>query len=153
MPVGHEILEKGANPFDKVISVEYSCIVTQMSKRSPEKSDSLRCCPGFHELFEARFFKALCDPCRIRILAHLAELGGAHRVSEIAECCPTDLSVVSRHLATLRDAGMLEAQKRGKEVYYSVRYAQLAATLRAMAEAIEACCPGDRSRNKTGHSA
>ncbi len=139
--------------FDPRLRDVHICIVTQMSKRSPEKSDSLCCCPGFQGLFEARFFKALCDPCRIRILAHLAELGGAHTVSEIAECCPTDLSVVSRHLATMRDAGMLEAQKRGKEVYYSVRYPQLAATLRAMAEAVEACCPGDRSRNETGHSA
>ena len=75
-------------------------------------------------------------------------------VSEIASCCPTDLSVVSRHLAVLREAGIVEAQKRGKEVYYSVRYPELTARLRDLAESIEACCPGEqptssrRSRNE-----
>ncbi len=99
------------------------------------------CCPEIEELLNARFFKALCDPSRIGILARLARCTGPCTVSEIASCCPTNVSVVSRHLATLRDAGMLEAQKRGKEVYYSVRYPELAATLRAMADAIEGCCP------------
>jgi len=61
----------------------------------------------------------------------------------MAECCPVNVSVVSRHLALLRDAGILAAERRGKEVYYSVRYPQLVATLRAIANAIEACCPGE----------
>jgi len=66
--------------------------------------------------------------------------GGPQTVSEVAGCCPTDLSVVSRHLATLCDAGILEAEKPGKEVYYSICYLELATTLRAMADAIESCC-------------
>lgn len=93
------------------------------------------------ELFEARFFKALCDPSRIRILAQLAQSCRPRTVSDIAGCCAPDLSVVSRHLACLRDVGILQAEKRGKEVYYSVRYAELADTLRSMADAIDACCP------------
>ncbi len=114
--------------------------MTQMSKRAVRKSKRLPCCPGVEEVFEARFFRALCDPCRIGIMTRLARADGPQTVSEVAGCCPTDLSVVSRHLATLRDAGILEAEKRGKEVYYSVRYPELAATLRAMADAIEGCC-------------
>ncbi len=43
--------------------------------------------------------------------------------------------------AALRDAGIVEATRRGKEVYHRVRYRALAATLRAGADAIEACCP------------
>ena len=111
-----------------------------MSKRPPNQPVRTACCPGIEELLEARFFKALCDPSRIGILARLAS------------CCPTNISVVSRHLATLREAGMLAAEKRGKEVYYSVRYPDLAATLRAMAKAIEACCPPKASNMKAhGH--
>ena len=51
-----------------------------------------------------------------------------------------NISVVSRHLALMRDAGILEAQKQGKEVFYSVRYSVLAGTLRAIADAMDACC-------------
>jgi len=105
------------------------------------------CCPGIDELLEARFFKALCDPSRIGILVRLARSCGPQTVTEVSSCCPTDISVVSRHLATLRDAGMLHAEKRGKEVYYSVRYPELVSTLRAIAGAIEACCPERREVN------
>ena len=86
------------------------------------------------------FFKALCDPNRIAILVRLAQRCAPITVTQITECCPVDISVVSRHLAILRDAGVLEAEKRGKEVYYSLKYAELVETLRAMADAIENCC-------------
>jgi ArsR family transcriptional regulator len=103
------------------------------------------CCQDLNELLEPELFKALADPNRIALLARLAQLGEPCTVSAAAGCCPTDLSVVSRHLATLRQAGILEAEKRGREVYYSVRCEALAGVLRAIAEAIEACCPGSPS--------
>ncbi len=92
------------------------------------------------ELMDPRFFKALCDPNRIALLVRLAACDEPCTVSQIAACCPTDLSVVSRHLAVLRDAGVLVSEKRGKEVLYTVRYSDLAGTLRAIADAIEGCC-------------
>ena len=52
-----------------------------------------------------------------------------------------DVSVVSRHLAILRDAGLLEATRRGKEVHYRVRYDIVTGTLRSVADAVEQCCP------------
>jgi predicted transcriptional regulator len=57
----------------------------------------------------------------------------------VADCCSVDLSVVSRHLAILARAGVLSSEKRAKTVHYTVRYADLAASLRAMADAIDAC--------------
>jgi ArsR family transcriptional regulator len=92
-------------------------------------------------MLEVRFFKALGDPNRIAILSRLATLGRPSTVSEVAACCPVCTSVVSRHLAMLRDTGILRAEKRGKEVYYSVCMPELVAKLRGIAEAIEACCP------------
>ncbi len=90
-----------------------------------------------------RFFKALGDPNRVALLADLAERGVPSTVTEAAGCCPVDLSVVSRHLATLKEAGILEAEKSGRQVYYSVPFSSLAKALRSMADAIEACCPQD----------
>jgi len=99
------------------------------------------CCEDIRGIMAVPFFKALCDPNRVAILAHLAAEGAPRTVSEIAARLPIDVSVVSRHLSMLRDAGILTAEKRGKAVYYAVHYAGLAGTLRAMAETIEACCP------------
>jgi ArsR family transcriptional regulator len=89
------------------------------------------------DVLDARFFKALGDPSRIAILARLAEYGKPMTVGEVAECCPTCVSVVSRHLGMLREAGILEARREGREVYYCIRFAELAATLRRMADAVE----------------
>ena len=115
-------------------------IYTQMSKQEPSFEDNA-CCRQLGDLLDPRLFKALCDPNRLALLVQLSRCGPSCTVSQAAECCPVNISVVSRHLAMLRDAGILDAQKRGKEVHYSVRYAELAATLRAIANAIEACCP------------
>lgn len=99
------------------------------------------CCNGLGELLSTRFFKALCDPSRLTILTQLATEARPTTVSEAAGCCPKDLSVVSRHLKTLQEAGILTAERSGREVRYSVRFAEVAKTLRAIADAIEACCP------------
>lgn len=87
------------------------------------------------------FFKALGDPNRLALLLHLAQGGKEQTVTDVSCCCPIDLSVVSRHLGVLRDAGILAAEKRGREVYYSVRVEELTALLRNLADALEACCP------------
>jgi len=100
-------------------------------------------CHGLESLLSPELFKALCDPRRIAIVAWLAESCGPKSVSEVAACCPTDLSVVSRHLATLRAAGVLEATKCGRQVFYRVRSSELVSALRRLADAIEACCPPD----------
>lgn len=88
------------------------------------------------------FFGALCDPNRMAMLAWLARARRPCSVSEVAQSgvCPVDFSVVSRHLVTLRDAGILGAERRGREVLYHVRIDGLVATLRGLADALEGCC-------------
>jgi ArsR family transcriptional regulator len=49
--------------------------------------------------------------------------------------------VVSRHLALLARSGVLEATKQGRAVFYRVRYDALCRSLRALADALEDCCP------------
>ncbi len=128
--------------FDIQAMVRYNCIMTQVCKQS-----ALACCPQIQALLDPRLFKALCDPTRIAILARMAQSPDPCTVSQMAHCCPVDLSVVSRHLAILREAGVVKAQKRGKEVWYQVRFTELAATLRKIADAIEHCCQTDDSAN------
>src|SRR5690606_23421114 len=65
-------------------------------------------------------------------------------VKDVAGCCDVDLSVVSRHLSTLKDSGVLESEKRGKEVFYSVNGKRIAELLRAMADQIEGSCSTGR---------
>ncbi len=103
--------------------------------------------PDFSDLLSPQFFKALCDPTRLSILGDVARQEEPTTVSHIAGCCNIDLSVVSRHLATLRDAGILKAEKRGKEVHYSLRTDDVVGRLRALATALEACC-GPKSEEK-----
>lgn len=99
------------------------------------------CCSGIQDPAAPVLFKALCDPNRISILICLARCESELTVSQVAACCPIDLSVVSRHLATLRDVGVLASEKRGKEVFYRVRPGALVNALRAVADELEACCP------------
>ncbi len=109
-------------------------MMTQMSKRRGIDLGAL---------FRPAFYRALCDPTRLSILAWLAQQRVPRNVSEIAgsSCCSIDLSVVSRHLACLRDAGIIESSRRGREVIYRVRTEALVDTLRGLADAIEQCCP------------
>lgn len=96
--------------------------------------------PSLAELLSPQFFKALCDPTRLSILGDLTRIVGPSTVGRIAACCTIDLSVVSRHLATLREAGILRSEKRGKEVYYTLQAEEVVAKLRELADAIESCC-------------
>jgi hypothetical protein len=50
----------------------------------------------------------------------------------------------------LEDAGVLASTKEGRTVLYTVRYRQLAETLRALADAIEACCPDGKTGARNG---
>ena len=92
-------------------------------------------------LLSSKFFKAMGDPNRIAILCYLSTHCTPLTVRAIAEHLPVDVSVVSRHLSILRDAGILIARKKGKEVHYSLNTRNLISSLRSIADAFEACCP------------
>ena len=125
----------------------YNCMMAQMSKKvARTKTRRIRRC-DLGTIIEPRFFKALGDPNRIALLSGLARGARPCSVSELTCCCPVDVSVVSRHLAILRDAGIVHAQRRGKSVFYSVRFDTLSASLRHVADAIEACCRNPNKEN------
>jgi ArsR family transcriptional regulator len=72
-------------------------------------------------------FKALASEPRRRMLNHLA--GGPMTVGEIAEKFEMELPSVSKHLAVLREAGLIRQQKRGQFILYSIAADHVANTL------------------------
>lgn len=112
------------------------------------KQCSPNCCAApvesveeLRDLLSHQLFKAMGDPNRIRLLLLIIERCRTCSVGELADCLTVDVSVVSRHLAMLRAAGILHAERNGKQVNYSLQYKHLAETLRGIADAIEACEP------------
>lgn len=78
-------------------------------------------------------FAALADPTRWSVLSLLAERGEGTATTLAGEL-PVSRVAVVKHLGVLDRAGLVEGQRRGREVRYSVRPQQLDATARWMAE-------------------
>lgn len=92
-------------------------------------------------------FKALADETRLAVLARIAAAGRSMTVSEIKDCCGIHLSGVSRHLQQLRRAGLVEAEKSGREVRYRLQADETITLLRGLADALE-CCRTDCCKEK-----
>jgi DNA-binding transcriptional ArsR family regulator len=115
--------------------------MVQFSKDPEPASASRPCCAGLQALLSPRLFKALSDPRRLSLLVRMADEGCPCTVGHLAEGSGIDLSVVSRHLAVLREAGVISCERQGKEVWCSVQTVAVAQILRDLADALEACCP------------
>lgn len=66
----------------------------------------------------AQICRALADPRRLLILVELRE--GPRTVGEIAAAIASSQPMTSRHLAVLREKGLLEAEREGAFVRYGV---------------------------------
>lgn len=67
---------------------------------------------------QAKIFKALGHPSRLLMVDALRH--GEKCVCELQEVVGDDISTVSNHLAILRTAGIVTADKRGKNIYYTL---------------------------------
>jgi DNA-binding transcriptional ArsR family regulator len=124
-------------------------MMTQVRKQSRPATprQAAACCGPLDDLLDPVLFKAFSDPTRLSLVACIAKCSRACSVGEVAECCKVDFSVVSRHLALLARSGVLEVTKEGRTVFYRVRYADLARSLRALAQALDDCCPASGACN------
>ena len=68
----------------------------------------------------ARVIKAMAHPTRLFIVDQLSRVG-EKCVCELTEMIGADMSTVSKHLAVLKGAGIIRDEKRGSQVYYTVR--------------------------------
>ena len=67
----------------------------------------------------ADVIKALAHGTRLYLIEQLT--GSERCVCELTEMIGSDMSTVSRHLALLKGAGLIEDEKRGQMVYYRLR--------------------------------
>jgi len=67
----------------------------------------------------ARIMKALAHPTRLFIVDRLAEQ--EYCVNELTAMVGCDMSTMSKHLAILKNAGVLVDEKRGACIYYNLR--------------------------------
>lgn len=68
---------------------------------------------------KAKVLKALGHPTRLFIVQELSK--GECCVCRFAERIDADFSTVSKHLAVLKQAGLVEDEKRGQQVFYRLR--------------------------------
>ena len=68
---------------------------------------------------KADIIKALAHPTRLFIVDQLAKKEKC--VCELKDMIGADSSTVSKHLALLKQAGLVEDDKRGTQVFYSLR--------------------------------
>jgi DNA-binding transcriptional ArsR family regulator len=64
-------------------------------------------------------FKALGHPARLAMVIALGD--GERCVCDLQELVGSDMSTISKHLTVLRAVGLVEPDKRGKQVYYSLK--------------------------------
>lgn len=67
----------------------------------------------------AAVLKALAHPARLFLIEQLR--GGERCVCDLHDLAGGDFSTVSKHLAQLRKAGLLDAEKRGLNVFYRLK--------------------------------
>lgn len=105
-----------------------------MSKQLPVAGQDGACCPSVGsapldanpaaEL--AVVFKALGDPVRLRLLSMIASRrGGEVCVCEMTPAFELSQPTISHHLKLLRQAGLIDCERRGTWVYYRVLPAAL----------------------------
>ncbi|MEN6520363.1 MAG: metalloregulator ArsR/SmtB family transcription factor [Armatimonadota bacterium] len=67
----------------------------------------------------AKIIKALAHPSRLMMIDSLSE--GEKCVCELRDLVGSDISTVSKHLALMKEAGLVEDRKAGQQVYYKLR--------------------------------
>ncbi len=80
----------------------------------------------------ACLFHGFSDPSRIAILQHLAR--GEHRVVDLTAHLGLAQSTVSKHLACLRDCGLVTSRPEGRATVWSLNHAETLTRLWSAAE-------------------
>ena len=105
-----------------------------MSKKELPVLQPAACCtPMVHEPLSedaakslAGAFKALSDPVRLRLLSLIASHeGGEACVCDLAGPFDVTQPTISHHLRVLREAGLIDCERRGTWVYYWILPAAL----------------------------
>ncbi|HEX7151110.1 MAG TPA: metalloregulator ArsR/SmtB family transcription factor [Thermoanaerobaculia bacterium] len=95
------------------------------------------------EAFDSQMFRALAEPGRVEILKFLLAHGRSD-IQTVAAAVGKDRSVISRHMHTLSDAGLLRSEKVSRNVFFEIDSESFVRKTRALfdqvSRAIDACC-------------
>ena len=88
--------------------------------------DAIACCAPLsaraltddEALATAELFRALGDPARVRIVNLIATAGSPVCACDFNDCCDIAQPTVSHHLRVLREAGLIEFERRGTCMHY-----------------------------------
>ena len=80
----------------------------------------------------ADWYGVLADPTRLRLLSLIAAQGESCAACDLVEPLGVSQPTVSHHLKVLREAGLVESEKRGRWVYYWTVPERLAILSRAL---------------------
>ncbi|MEV0675066.1 metalloregulator ArsR/SmtB family transcription factor [Actinosynnema sp. NPDC050436] len=125
-----------------------------MSKQLPVVAAGPPCCsPLVREPLTAeqstglaRMFKALADPVRLRLLSMIASHdGGEACVCDLTDAFDLTGPTISHHLKVLREAGIIDGERRGTWVYYRA----LPSALRTLSDVLTT---PDRAARAVRHS-
>ncbi|WP_113705608.1 ArsR/SmtB family transcription factor [Nonomuraea lactucae] len=98
-----------------------------MSNQETTEADDpiAACCPALTAPLSteqaaalAAAFKALGDPVRLRLLSLIASQPGQVCVCELTPAFELSQPTISHHLKLLRQAGLVDCERRGTWVYY-----------------------------------
>ena len=83
---------------------------------------------------QAALFHALSEPTRLTLLQHLST--GEHRVRDLVDHLHLAQSTVSKHLACLRDCGLISCRSEGRASWFSLTDPERLRSLLALAAAM-----------------
>ena len=102
------------------------CTPLGVEPMSPQQADSV-----------AGLLKALADPVRLRLMSLIAAADEAC-VCELTATFAVSQPTISHHLRILREAGLVDSERRGTWVYYRARRESLEAVGGLFREALAA---------------
>jgi len=88
---------------------------------------------------KVKFFKALGDETRLRIVKYL--LDHEYCACDFTSMTKKDQTTISRHLKVLVEAGILKYEKKGRNIIYNIRDNEVKkALLNFGIKGIKSCC-------------
>lgn len=93
----------------------------------------------------ARIVRAMAHPTRLFMVDEIAQ-HGRMCVCELTAMIGADMSTVSRHLAVLRNAGVLNDSKQGAQVFYELAFPGMARFLECVDSLMQESARHERER-------
>ena len=89
---------------------------------------------------DSKFFRSLGEPVRQELLKYLL-MNGRSDIGTIAQHLPQDRSVISRHLQLMQKTGILNCEKEGRFMYYSINGQDFLTKLESFVDQVRTCIP------------